>query len=726
MVTEDRVRTLEADMEGVWERLRALEGTSRQTVRAPAQVTPAPAPQPASAPAEPAPAPAASLPPLRTEPTARRAETRPQQAPPPPADPGRELEDLLGGRVLAWIGGFAVLVGLVFLVAVAISHGWIGEAERTVLAGLGSAALLGAGVRMHERHGRTDASLAMVAAGIAGLFGTVTVATSGYHLLPAVAGLALAFGVGSIATTLAVRWGSQGVGALGIVGCLLSPALLSAAYGASTVAFLFIAGASAVAVLLWQRWDWLALAVPSIAAVQWVPSLFEGASVAQAVATLAGFGVLGAIAALGYDIRAAGRALRPTSTAIFGGNALLLAGAGYLSLHDLSGPLAARVWLVTLAATHLLGAAATRRSTRVSDEMRMVVLGVGVLLADLALAATVRGPALAVTWAAAGLLFAAMRRRTGRASHEGELAVLGLGAHLALSLGQTLIHAAPPTALAGGADGLVGAMLALAALAGACFASGRLLDDGRAGLRVALDTCGLLVVAYQTAVALDGVALVVALAGQGAALAQLAHRTRDDLSAMAAFAFIAAAAAHAVCFEATPLALLEGADPLRPALLATLSIAVALLRAGRLRDDEWRGGLLVSGSAVLLYAVSVAVVTVMGGHEVAGGMAVEHAQQPQLALSALWALVGVVGLITGLRRDEPLARRGALALLLLTVAKVFLYDLAALDSVYRVGSCIGVGLLLLAGAHAYQRLRPRQVPDLRDAPDAIRDGLFAR
>jgi uncharacterized membrane protein len=36
---------------------------------------------------------------------------------------------------------------------------------------------------------------------------------------------------------------------------------------------------------------------------------------------------------------------------------------------------------------------------------------------------------------------------------------------------------------------------------------------------------------------------------------------------------------------------------------------------------------------------------------------------------------------------------------------VFLYDLASLDEIYRVLSFIALGLLLLAAAFAYQRVR---------------------
>ncbi len=76
--------------------------------------------------------------------------------------------------------------------------------------------------------------------------------------------------------------------------------------------------------------------------------------------------------------------------------------------------------------------------------------------------------------------------------------------------------------------------------------------------------------------------------------------------------------------------------------------------------------------------------------------------------------------MAGLIANLATLRRGALALLLATVAKVFLYDLASLTSIYRVASFIVLGLLLLGGAFAWQRIRPRTIPDLRAMPHALR------
>ena len=81
-------------------------------------------------------------------------------------------------------------------------------------------------------------------------------------------------------------------------------------------------------------------------------------------------------------------------------------------------------------------------------------------------------------------------------------------------------------------------------------------------------------------------------------------------------------------------------------------------------------------------------------------------QQGQMLLSAFWAGTGLLALVWGLLHDERSRRIAGLGLLSLALGKVFLYDLAALDSIYRVVSFVALGVLLLVGAFAYQRVRP--------------------
>jgi len=114
-----------------------------------------------------------------------------------------------------------------------------------------------------------------------------------------------------------------------------------------------------------------------------------------------------------------------------------------------------------------------------------------------------------------------------------------------------------------------------------------------------------------------------------------------------------------------------------------------------LRVPEGRRIMETAAAVTLLYLASVEVVTAAG-----------PTLTGQTLLSVLWALAGVGALIRGLLIDDRQLRQAAFALLALTVAKVFLYDLASLESLYRVGSLVGLGLLLLCGAFAWQQVRP--------------------
>ncbi len=68
-------------------------------------------------------------------------------------------------------------------------------------------------------------------------------------------------------------------------------------------------------------------------------------------------------------------------------------------------------------------------------------------------------------------------------------------------------------------------------------------------------------------------------------------------------------------------------------------------------------------------------------------------------------MLGFASLVAGLAREVKLLRLAGLGLLALAVGKVFIVDLAALESIWRVASFLALGLLLLAGAFAYQRAR---------------------
>jgi uncharacterized membrane protein len=60
-------------------------------------------------------------------------------------------------------------------------------------------------------------------------------------------------------------------------------------------------------------------------------------------------------------------------------------------------------------------------------------------------------------------------------------------------------------------------------------------------------------------------------------------------------------------------------------------------------------------------------------------------------------------LALGIGRKSKMARAAALAVLLLTIGKVFLHDLWDLGALYRVGSIVGLAVALLAVSFLTQR-----------------------
>ena len=522
--------------------------------------------------------------PQRAAPQAEREAPRP----PEPARVPLSVEDLLGGRVLGWVGGVAVVLGVVFFLVMAANRGWIDETTRVLLAFVGSTALLAAGLYLHERQGRTQAALATVATAIAALYVTLTAGTQLYDLIDPVLGLVFAGVVGAVATAIAVRWDEPVVAGIGIVGALLAPVLVDAGTDSMALAFMGVALVSAVGVLLWRRWSWLGVAAYFVSAPQLLAWLYGeyDERLGLSLGVLAAFWLLYAVAAIGYELREPTASLRIVSASLLLANAALLAGAGWAMLEDTGHSGAATSWVVGAAALHI-GGGVPAYGGRMSREIAALIVAVGTALAALGLALAIDGPALVAGWAAEALVLAWSARRLG-----------------------------------------------------------------------------------------------------------------DPRGQVAAAAFFALALAHTIMFEAPPDALRSGVEDLGVAALAVAIVgatAAALSRMSVL--PEHRLAYVGVAATAAVYLPSLAIVSSFDGDEL------EPGQTPQVLLSAFWAVAGLTGIVLGLLRDVRLLRLGGLALLLLAAAKVFAYDLSELESIYRALSFIALGLLLLGGAFAYQRIR---------------------
>jgi uncharacterized membrane protein len=551
----------------------------------------------------PAPAPPAPVPALAPAPKDRGGSETPwPPVVPQPAPavkerrPGPDLEEVLGGRVLAWVGGAAVVLGVVFFLVMAVSRGWIDKPTRVVLAFIGSAALLGGALWLYERKGQTQAALAAAAAALASLYASLIVGTAVYGLIPDAAGFAVAGLVGAVGAAIAVRGSSQVVGVIGILGALLAPVLVDAGASTASLAFMAIALTAAVGVLVWQRWPWLAFAsfvvsMPQL--VNWMNDEYGGRSLHRHVvlilAVLVLYWALYLVGALAYEVRVRAEKLSAASALLLFADVLLVSGAGWIVLHDAGRKAEATAWVLALAAGHVAVGAVTLRG-RMSRQTGELLIALGTALSAVGFALALHGPALVTGWALQAALLVWLGSRT-----QDDRATAGGAAFLVLAIGHVLLKEAPPRALVSGLD--------------------------------------------HTARGLVALAVVVATAAFAARVAQ-----GRVLSLREPFAIVAAATA--------------------------------------------------------VYLVSVGIVDAAGATRATGAT-----QTSQLSLSAFWSATGLAAIVAGLLRDQRQVRLGGLALLGIAVVKVFLFDLRTLGSIYRVGSFIALGLLLIAGAFAYQRVQ---------------------
>ncbi len=202
---------------------------------------------------------------------------------------------------------------------------------------------------------------------------------------------------------------------------------------------------------------------------------------------------------------------------------------------------------------------------------------------------------------------------------------------------------------------------------------------------------------YPVAVAVTAVALV--------SLARPARETRLWLVGAALLAtdglvvlLAITPPAHLLTVNASP-----AAGVLALVAVAFAGIAVALTAPSHRR---W-----IVGAVGVLDLYILTLVTLELAVRISGAALETDFERGHTVVSAIWALTGLSLLVAGVVRRSAVLRYAGLALFGITLAKIFLYDLAELSSVARAASFLAVGGLLLAGGFLVQRFsdeRPAQ------------------
>src|SRR6266542_1857619 len=728
--------------------------------------------------------------------------------PPPPRRPAREIDwsVAFGPKGLAVAGGIVTVLGIVFFFALAVNRGWIGPGARVALGSAASLLVFGAGLELRRRYGPLHAPVAAVGAGIAGGYATLLAATTLYGFVPQWGALMIAAAIAAIGLAVSLFWRNQLVAGIGLLGAMVTPALLIFDTGLTTVGTGFVAlvlaAAAAVAVVL--RWRHLLVAAAIVGAPQAMVLFADRGRPDAALLVLAWLArrlreIRFQVAALAYLALGLIHALAVEAPVSRLFEVSDHPGAGIPSLGALALASAAVALWTTDWPPDGLRQGPFARLAAVLDAVRERQTALGIAAASLAGALCVDAISLALLevcsrwwpgvaesrfdhgdvaltglWSAAAVVAVALGlRRRGSALAAAALVWLVVvlvktivfdAAQLEPDLCSYAFLEVAAALLAAGVlvkavrarlwpDPTVSYLTVLVSLGLTTGAIGELLDgrvwridlEGAGFLGVAALYGGLAaaflrrpaqrdfstllwtfaagVLALAEAELVSGQWLVVTWAATGAAFAGLRWLTSERRLQLAAVGYLGFAFALSFADQATLADLFSANEKPGAGVPGLAAVVVATVVAARLwrtprrpaldaidtafdrRQPRWRSAGTWIAAGLALYGLSLTILQVaewVGPSDVTSNF-----QSGHTAVSAVWGALGLSLLYVGLRSRQAALRFGGLDLFGISLAKLFVYDLARLSSLTRALSFLAVGAVLLLGGFFYQRLAPR-------------------
>lgn len=163
-------------------------------------------------------------------------------------------------RVLSAVGAAVLLLGVTFLIVLAVQSGQFGPGARVAAGSAVSASLLVVGLLVHRRQPGNAGAVALVATGIAGGYLNVVGSTAIYAWVPVWVGLVLGGAVFGVGLLLARSWRSQVLAVIVVLGAIVLGPVLSGDEPWVMSAFVVVVATVAAAARLDRTWPVLEVA----------------------------------------------------------------------------------------------------------------------------------------------------------------------------------------------------------------------------------------------------------------------------------------------------------------------------------------------------------------------------------------------------------------------------------------------------------------------------------
>ncbi len=696
---DERITALEEQVRGLLYRVWTLEKDAH-----------------AGAPSAPEPAPAATPSPVL-------------QAPAPPAPepvtpaPSLDLEQRIGARWATWVGIVAILFAVSFFLKWAFDNNYLGPGARVILGLVAGLLMLAAGLVLHRRQDVPYLSEGLSGGGLGILYLSLYGAHALYDLLGPGPTFTAMFAVTVLGALVSVVTGRQSTAVLAVLGGLLTPVLITVEQPDERKLFTYLLVLDILVLGIARYRTW-----PSLNRLAWGgTALLVAGTLSRELDPaypLSRLLLLSALFLLFVAVpllreRAARLRYAEIDLLLVVANAAGYFWAVYTTLEpwrpNVEGPYA-------LALAVLYRLVSADYASRVRDDEATVVVheGVAWTFLTIAIPLALDGRWVTLAWAVQGLmlLWVASRVITPVASWGGLAALLLAAARVVVFDRFWYPDSVPVWNLTYLIHLLVVVALACGGILAGRIRPERLGGFTAEGARSTLWLVAALVLAVLFWREPSGLWPATLLTAELAALGWLARVSRAPAFLIAAplvGAIVLARVLGADDLQARLAAesLITGPLISRIAACAALAVAGAGVARSSAAPQAPAVGQVLSGAAgiALLYVLSAQWilfqnVALREARDLRQfDMAGQIRWQTHVGLSVLWTLYAAAALGWGFIRSAPAIRYAALLLFGITVGKVFVFDIAAVKTVYRILSFLVLAVVLLGVSALYQKVR---------------------
>lgn len=662
----------------------------------------------------------------------------------------RDLEQLIGGSLLNWVGIVAVSLAVGFFLKYAFDNDWIGQRGQVLLGAVAGCGILAAAERLRAR-GYHSYAYVLSGGGILILYLTVYAARVFYDLIGVLPAFLLMVGVTTTAVLLAARYHAYAIAVLGLIGGFMTPVLLSTGVDNQLGLFSYIAllNSGVLALAYFKRWrslNHLAFVATILMFAGWWLAWYDETKLWPTLFFLTLFFLMFNALGVVYNVIKQ-RPARWFDISLIITNATLFFAASYALLETSHHPILGSYALLW-SAFYVLLFYFTYQRHRADKLLTLSYVGAAVTFFTLAVAIQLDQHWVTIAWAMEGLMLTwiGLRANTDAPRHVA-LPVFAFAVFHWLSTDMlAFAYRANETFVPLLNRRAVSASALVAALAAAVWLyrrEGEKVDRGERELITTLLILAANVLAltlltfdandyfnarlssidpnnYDASQAIENARqFTLTVLWAFYALAALVVGVKRGLPVLryGALAWLSVTGAKIIAFDAEFYNAAGHLPLLNQTFAAFVAYIAALWYAGRLYvhsdkigERERQGVLTAITIAANLYAIIALSLEATGYFEkTIRATALDSPKLRDLrlaqglSLSLVWTLYGGAMLLYGHARQNRLLRLLALVLLTATAFKVFFLDLAALEKFYRIVSFLVLGAILLAVSFLYQQ-----------------------